>query len=181
MNVLLAKKGWIGLGVFVYLLLVVGLCLGLLRPQRAELARVRAAKKAQEEDYIKLKTMPLLLGQLRAKKNEVAELVAPFRERLQAPDQTQLILGQLDTISKASGMKVQSISPLAPEELKGGLTKFSWKVTLAPPYQNLPDFLYLVESSSNFLGIDNLDISSGMKGRAKSKVEFILYTFGVGG
>jgi len=157
---LLDKKIWglilVGVAVLSLLYFLV------IRPQQAELRRIKVELQEKEALYARLGALSRLIDELREKKIAIGETMDRFLKMRERGEMGLVVPESLMQIFRESKVKVISISPV-PEKVEGDLLIFSWNISIVASYNQLGHFIGSLERSDDFNRVDRLTISPGGK------------------
>ncbi|MFQ6066202.1 MAG: hypothetical protein ACE5K3_02850 [bacterium] len=154
---LLDKKIWWLLAVEVLTLSLVYFLL--IRPQQAQLKRIKVEVQEKKALYAKLGVLSRLIDELREKKTVISETIERLLKVRERGEMGLVVPASLMDIFRESKVKVISIKPI-PERVEGDLLISSWEISILSGYHELGHFVSRLERSADFNRIDGLTLSS---------------------
>jgi len=133
-----------------------------IRPQQAELRRIKVEIQEKEALYAKLGAFSRLIDELREKKVAIGETMDRFLKMREMGEMGLVVPESLMKIFRESKVKVISISPV-PEKVEEDLLISSWNMSIVAGYHQLGHFISSLERSDDFSRVDRLNISPGGK------------------
>ena len=133
-----------------------------IKPQQAELRRIKVELREKEALYAKLGALSRLIDELREKKAVIGETMDRFLKMRERGEMGLVVPESLMEIFRESKVKVISISPV-PEKVEGDLLISSWNISIVTSYNQLGHFISSLERSDEFSRVDRLTISPGGK------------------
>jgi len=133
-----------------------------IRPQQAELRRIKAEIQEKEALYAKLGALSRLIDELREKKAVISQTMDRFLKMREIGEMGLVVPESLMKIFRESKVKVISISPV-PEKAEEDLLISSWNISIVAGYHQLGHFISSLERSADFNRVDRLNISPGGK------------------
>ena len=133
-----------------------------IRPQQAELRRIKVELQEKQALYAKLGVLSRLIDELREKKVAIGETMDRFLKMREMGEMGLVVPESLMKIFRESKVKVISISPV-PEKIEGDLLISSWNISISGGYHQLGHFISSLERSDDFNRVDRLSISPGEK------------------
>ena len=130
-----------------------------IRPQQAELRRIKVELQEKEALYAKLAALSRLIDELREKKTAIGETMDRFLKVRERGEMGLVVPVSLMDIFRESKIKVISIRPV-PEKIEEDLLISSWDISILADYHQLGHFISRLERSADFNRIDSLTISS---------------------
>lgn len=131
-----------------------------IKPQQAELGRIKVELQEKEALYAKLGALSRLIDELREKKAAISETMERFIKARERGEMGLVVPESLMQIFRESKVKVISISPV-PEKVEGDLLISSWNISVVAGYHQLGHFIGSLERSDDFNRVDRLTISPG--------------------
>ena len=133
-----------------------------IKPQQAELRRIKVEIQEKEALYAKLGAFSRLIDELREKKVAIGETMDRFLKMREMGEMGLVVPESLMKIFRESKVKVISISPV-PEKVEQDLLISSWNISIVAGYHQLGHFISSLEKSDDFNRVDRLNISPGGK------------------
>lgn len=169
------------LGGFLFYFLMTGIFYFLLlHPQTQKLSQLKKEIKQYEEKYSELEIFFKARKLEKEQKEKMEEVISIFKRKLIPEGKFQRLLTYIGKICQRYGIKIDSLSPLPPEEGKD-LTRFSFRMKLTTTYNTFGTFINRVENFSPYLlMVDEFTISSKPNSPVPwlHEVELLLSSFG---
>jgi len=143
-----------------------------IKPQQAELRRIKVELQEKEALYAKLGALSRLIDELREKKVDIGETMERFLKAREKGEMGLVVPESLMEIFRESKVKVISISPV-PERAEGDLLISSWNISIVADYHQVGHFISSLERSDDFSRVDRLTISPG-GGPSEYRVQLVI-------
>jgi len=168
-NIIIERKYYFVLMVFLCLA-VWGLCyIFILKPQVQAMARYRMEKNQVEYDYMKLKSSGGLIANITEAINKAAAKTEGYSWLMDASDPNLALYDHVDSLGEKSRLVLLEMMPVeksGAEAERASEKYYVWKVTFAGHFAGIVAFIRELESSQKFLRIESLEIGPGDDGKS---------------
>jgi Tfp pilus assembly protein PilO len=146
--------------------------------------RVEPVLEERERTYIELQARARKARQVEASTLDPQQAfrqgqvdLKKFLERVPERKELSSLVGEIFTFARQSGLAIKAIN-YAPEKVKGqSLLEYALSFTVAGEYDQLKEFIHLVEQSGRLVAIDQLNLDTGTRDEGSVRLSIQMSTY----